>query len=353
MSTTARKNALIAAETQYHRIDRDFALECGQTLDGIEIAYRTWGNLDAARGNAILVCHALTGSADVDNWWPGLFGKARVLDPDSRFVICSNVLGGCYGTTGPSSTEPSRRAPYASRFPRITIRDMVALQARLLDELGVERLLLVMGASLGGMQVLEWAACFPGRVGAMAPIGVGGRHSAWCIGISEAQRQAIYADPGWQDGDYPPDAGPSRGLATARMMAMCSYRSWENFATRFGRGTTEPGAFEVESYLRYQGDKLVQRFDANSYVRLTEAMDSHDVSRGRGDYEQVLSGLDVPALVVSVSSDVLYPPVEQRVLAEHLPQARYRVLESPHGHDGFLIDTNDLDRYLQEFLAEL
>jgi homoserine O-acetyltransferase len=186
-------------------------------------------------------------------------------------------------------------------------------------------------------------------VGAIAPIGISARHSAWCIGISEAQRQAIWRDPLWRDGRYPDDAPPRQGLSVARMIAMVSYRSWENFESRFGREQANPELFQVESYLRYQGDKLVDRFDAASYVRLTQAMDSHDLGRGRGELEAVLGAIRQPALVVSVSSDVLYPPREQRYLAEHLPNARYEELDTPHGHDGFLIDLDELGEMVRAF----
>ncbi len=344
----------LSPDTQWLRLEQDFELESGERLRAVEIAWRRWGTLNATGDNAILICHALTGSADADDWWPGLIGPGQALDPAKHFIVCSNVLGGCYGTSGPLHAHPADGEPWGSRFPQFTIRDMVHLQARLLEHLGVRRLQLVLGPSLGGMQVLEWAASFPERVQAIAPIGVSGRHSAWCIGISEAQRQAIYADPDWRDGRYAAGQGPARGLAVARMFAMCSYRSRENFQQRFGRSLQPDSAvFSVESYLRYQGSKLVHRFDANTYVRLTQAMDSHDVARGRGDYRGVLEQLDLPALVVSVDSDILYPPCEQEELARHLPQARYRQLQTPAGHDGFLIETDVLNAMLAEFLADV
>ncbi len=341
----------VSANTRVLRLPEAFTLESGEQLTGVQVAYRTWGTLAADGRNAVLICHALTGSADADDWWPGLIGEGRALDPGRHFIVCSNVLAGCYGSSGPIQPHPQDAAPWGSRFPRITVRDMVQLQARLMDHLGVAELSLVLGPSLGGMQVLEWAASFPHRVRAIAPIGVSGRHSAWCIGISEAQRQAIYADPDWQQGRYPPSRPPAKGLAVARMFAMCSYRSRENFEQRFSR-SLQPGdsRFSVESYLDYQGTKLVRRFDANTYVRLTQAMDSHDLARDRGDYLEVLASIDVPALIVSVDSDVLYPPCEQRELAEHLPQARYEVLHTPAGHDGFLIETESLNGMLASFM---
>lgn len=336
-------SAPVSRETQLWRLDAPFALENGASLPEVQVAFRTWGRLAPDGGNAVLVCHALTGSADADVWWRGLFGPGKALDPERDFIVCSNVLAGCYGTSGPIQPHPEDGEPWGSRFPVVTIRDMVQLQARLLDHLGVARVRLALGPSLGGMQVLEWAAMYPERVGAMAPIGVSGRHSAWCIAIGESQRRAIFLDPDWRDGRYPPDRPPRHGLAVARMMAMCSYRSWDNFEARFGRKTQDwDGEFAVSSYLNYQGEKLYRRFDANTYVRLTQAMDSHDLGRGRGNYEAVLGGLALPALVVSVDSDVLYPPHEQADLARLLPAARYEVLHTPAGHDGFLIETESL-----------
>lgn len=335
----------LSAETRLWRLDEPVTLEAGGRLPGVQLAYRTWGRLAPDGGNAVLVCHALTGSADADEWWAGMFGPGRALDPARDFIICSNVLAGCYGSSGPMQPHPGDGEPWGSRFPEVSIRDMVSLQARLLDHLGVGCLQLVLGPSLGGMQVLEWAAAFPERVSAIAPIGVSGRHSAWCIGIGESQRRAIFLDPDWRDGRYPLDSPPRRGLAVARMIAMCSYRSWDNFEARFGRSLQDgDDGFAVSSYLAYQGEKLHHRFDANTYVRLTQAMDTHDLARARGDYAEVLAALDMPALVVSVDSDLLYPPNEQAELARLLPNARYEVLHTPAGHDGFLIETETLSR---------
>jgi homoserine O-acetyltransferase len=341
----------VSDETRRFTAHTPLPLESGEQLGELTLAYRTWGTLNAARDNAVLVCHALTGSADADAWWPGLIGSGCALDPAHDFIVCSNVIGGCYGSSGPLSLRPGSQKRFGGDFPRVTIRDMVHAQKRLIDSLGVESLALALGPSLGGMQVLEWAASYPDSVRAIAPIGVSGRHSAWCIAVGEAQRQAIYADPGWQGGLYD-DAGPEAGLAAARMMAMVTYRSWQNFESRFGREPHQRDDFSVGSYLQYQGRKLVNRFDAVSYVRLTEAMDSHDLGRGRsGDMAQELRALRHPALIVSVSSDVLYPPAEQAELAAHLPNAHYETLESAHGHDGFLIDMEPLSDMIRRFRA--
>ena len=349
MTLPSLLQAHISAETRFLRVAGDFALENGERLSDVDIAYRTWGDSANAPDNAILICHALTGSADVDAWWPNIVGTGKAFDPANDFIICANILGSCYGTTGPVSFKPGSSERYRADFPRISVRDMVELQRVLLDELGVSRVELVTGPSLGGMQALEWAIRYPDRVGSLVPIGVGGRHSAWCIGVSEAQRAAIAADPNWNDGYYSDDAPPSNGMAAARMMAICTYRSWESFDRRFGREQREDEEYQVQSYLRHQGKKINERFDANTYVTLTHAMHTHDVARGRGAYLDVLASISQPALVVSVSTDALYPPEEQQFLAQHLPAASYEILESAHGHDGFLIETEALGQKIIRF----
>ena len=299
----------------------------------------------------MLVCHALTGSADVDAWWPALLGAGRTLDPERDLVVCANVLGSCYGTTGPTSPRPGTAAPWGPDFPAVTVRDMVRLQRELLAALGVRRLRLVIGGSLGGMQALEWAATFPGLVDAVAVIAAPGRHPAWATALSAAQRAAIVADPRFAGGRYPAAEGPRDGLAAARMMAMCSYRSPASFGQRFGRAVGDDGRFEVERYLQHHGERLVDRFDANTYLTLVAAMDSHDVARGRGEYEDVLRTLLVPTLLVAIDSDVLYPPSELEELAELLPDASLATLRSLHGHDAFLIAGTEVDDLVREFLA--
>lgn len=339
----------ISAATRFFRLPEPLLLESGAVLDAVTVAYRTWGNPDNAAQNAILVCHALTGSADVDAWWPGIIGEDGAFDPRTDFVICSNILGGCYGSTGPASRRPDGLDRYRADFPRITVRDMVNAQRALLDYLGVERLAVVTGPSLGGMQALEWAMMYPDRVDSIVPIGVGGRHSAWCIAMSEAQRQAIYADANWNGGRYSDERLPENGLAAARMMAIGTYRSWHSFDDRFGRREGSNGDFEVQSYLRYQGEKINRRFDANTYVRLTQAMNDFDLGRGRGAYPGILGSILQTALVVSISSDLLYPPHEQQLLARHLPNAEHVLLHSADGHDGFLIECEKLAKLITQF----
>jgi homoserine O-acetyltransferase len=328
------------------------ALESGDVISSVRVAYRTWGRLTAERDNAVVVCHALTGDANVDSWWGSLVGPEGAIDTGRYFVISSNVLGSCYGTTGPTSIDPETGQAWGPHFPAVTIRDMVGLQRKLVEHLGVKRVALVTGGSMGGMQVLEWAALCPDLVGAIAPIAVGADHSPWCIGISEAQRNAIFADPDWQDGHYSPGAAPRRGLAVARQIGMVSYRSPQSFADKFGRTRTEAG-YEVARYLRYQGEELSDRFDANSYVALTRAMDSHDLARDRGSKEQVLRSIECPALVIGVTSDILYPLEEQQDLVDLLPAAELAELDVPHGHDGFLIDAGAVGGLVAGFLDRL
>ncbi len=325
-----------------------FHLERGGTLHDPVVEVRTWGRHSAT---ATLVCHALTGNADADEWWRSLFAPGRILDPRRRFVVAMNVLGGCSGSTGPTSIDQATGSPYGSAFPRVTIRDMVKLQRQVLDQLGVSYLELAIGGSMGAMQTLEWAALYPEFVGTIVPIASGASQSAWAIGLSEAQRHAIVTDPSFMGGRYPTDDQPEAGLATARMIAMATYRSPQSFDARFGRTEDERG-FAVSSYLRYQGRKLADRFDANAYLTLIDAMDSHDLGRGRGPIEAILRRIPTRALVVAISTDMLYPVSEVRHLAAMLPSARFAVLDSPHGHDAFLIDTDQLDRIISGYLRD-
>jgi homoserine O-acetyltransferase len=332
-------------------------LESGANLPSVTVAYETYGDLNPERNNAVLVCHALTGSAHAwgpssdPGWWEGVIGAGKGLDPGRHFVVCSNFLGGCYGTTGPTSIDPSTGRRYGPEFPQMSVRDMVMVQTLLMDHLGIRRLACVIGGSLGGMQALEWAAGFPERVDSVIAIGCGLRHSAWAIGLNEVARQAILQDPAWQEGMY--DRQPSRGLGLARMVAMLSYRSPRSFEGKFGRAIrsgTDPALFEVESYLHYQGEKLVQRFDANTYLGITRAMDGHDLVRGREGLRGSLKKSPVRCLAIGVDSDLLYPTYEQREVAEIFGRGRYAEIASPHGHDAFLIEYDQLNPLVAQFL---
>lgn len=350
--------------------EEPLVMDVGARLGPIQVAYETYGRLNPAGDNAILICHALTGSAHAagydhpeektPGWWDPLIGPGRAFDTDRYFVVCTNVLGGCYGTTGPTSVDPATGKPYRMRFPQMSIRDMVHVQKRALDALGVKRIVTIAGGSMGGMQVLEWALLYPDMVRSIMPIATAGRHSAWCIALHEAQRQAIFLDPDFRNGDY--ERQPARGLGIARTVAMISYRSDVEYAQKFRRDRVDPGAgahfdgdnpFQVESYLRYQGQKLCERFDAATYVLITRCMDQHDISRGRGPFEQVLASIATPALCAGITSDVLYPVHEQRELARHMGNARYFEITSVHGHDAFLIEWDQVTTAIRDFLTEL
>lgn len=326
-------------------------LDSGIVLEEVPVAYDAWGELNSEGDNAVVVCHALTGNTRPDVWWGPLIGPEQALDTDRYFVICLNVLGSPYGSFSPLTKNGATGRPYGIDFPDVTIRDTVRAHKAALDVLGVRQVATTIGGSMGGMQALEWAF-YGSFVRSIIPVAVGGRHSSWCIGFSEAQRQAIYADPKWNGGHYVEQ--PAAGLATARMIAMISYRSRTSFEARFGRrrqGSAD-GSYAVESYLRYQGDKLVDRFDANCYVHLTQQMDAHDVAFGRGDYADVLAGIEQPALVIGIDSDVLYPLEEQRELTDLIPNAELAVIHSEHGHDAFLMEFEQVTGVVKPWLTK-
>jgi homoserine O-acetyltransferase len=358
--------------------EHPFSLEGGGALRDITLAYETWGTLDADGGNAVLVCHALTGDAHAagpsgpgqptPGWWDDVIGPGRGLDTDRWFVVCVNVLGGCQGTTGPASDDPRSGTPYGSRFPVVTIRDMVRTQAAVADHLGIERWLAVVGGSMGGMQVLEWGVMYPDRARSLVAIATTAAASAQQIAWSSVGRNAIASDPAWRGGDYydaPPGQGPYRGLAEARAIAQITYRTSAVFDERFGREVLEPiddhlglwQRFDVEGYLDYHGAKLVRRFDANTYLLLNRAMDLHDLGRGRGGVELAVNRIRVPSLVMSISSDSLYPPHQQQQLRDLLARrgtpCQYEMIDSPDGHDGFLLAADQVGAALDGFLDEV
>jgi len=360
-----------------------FLLENGLTLPVVSIAYEVHGQLNAAGDNVILICHALTGDAHVAGagiypenvlkdapllksmkpgqagWWDGMIGPGRTFDTDRYFVVCSNILGSCYGTTGPTSLKPGTDSPYRMDFPKISVRDMVNLQYKLLKKLGVNQLRLVTGGSLGGMQTLEWAVMYPEMVLGIAPIATAARHSAWCIAINHVERDAIMHDPVWNNGNY--ERQPEKGLALARKIGMISYRTDLIYQERFARERLNDNGkfidpeniFQVESYLGYQGAKLVKRFDANSYLYLTWAMDHHDISRDRGSMQDILGGITARCLCIGIDSDILYPAHEQKAIAADIPGARYTEISSVLGHDAFLVEFGQLDQILGPFLDEI
>ncbi len=326
-----------------------FITESGFRFPQLDIAWKSWGSLNEARDNVVVVCHALTGNADAETWFSGLFTETGILNPDEQFIICMNVPGSCYGSTGPQSVNPETNTRYASLFPVLSIRDIVRAQQLVLDHMKIREIQLVIGGSMGGMQALEFAA-MDKRVKSAAVLAAGARHEAWAVGISEAQRLAIQADANWQNGDYKPEQIPRNGLAAARAMAMITYRAHQQYNERFGREKREDGLPQVVSYLQYQGEKLAERFDPLSYVRLTQTMDTHDIGRGRGGVEKALGKITIPILVTGVCSDLLYPVDEQKRLAELLPHGIYREILSPYGHDAFLIEFRQLNNLLKEFI---
>lgn len=343
-------------------------------LPGVTLAYETWGELNAARDNAIYIAHALTGDSHVwgsagpghhtGGWWNAMVGPGKPIDPTRHFIVSANVVGGCQGSTGPASAHPEDGKPWGSRFPYVTMRDMVAAEIRLADALGIDRWRMITGPSMGGMRAIEWAIMAPERVGGIAPVGSAAATSADQIAWATPQIAAIVADPKFRGGDYYDAAdgdGPHVGLGIARMIAHTTYRSEEELAERFGRsyqGDGDPlgkgGLFAVQSYLHHHGRKLAKRFDANTYIRLVQAIQSHDVGRGRGGVATALAQYTGPAVVVAVDSDRLYPLKNSIELDKGLPGSTgIKVVRSPVGHDGFLVESDQLNAFIAEFERSL
>jgi len=339
-------------------------LELGGRIEAVTVAYRTWGRLNAAGDNAILVLHALTGdslAAGPGGWWDPLIGPGRALDTDQAFVICANILGGCQGTTGPASNDPLTGRLYGMRFPLITIGDIVNSQRALMERLGVRKLVAI-GGSIGGFQALEWATRHPELVSGVVPVAATGALDAQGVAMNEIGRRAIMADPDWRGGSYAAEGVfPSRGLAIARMVGMVTYHSKESMDFRFGRNpATRPvlypsfgPTFDVEGYLHYHGDALTKRFDANSYLYLTRAMDLYDVGRDGGEGEW-LRRIEAPVSLVGIRSDWLFPPGPIRALGDRLREfaidVEYHELDSPHGHDAFLKEWEQMTRAIGSFV---
>ncbi|MBN2089369.1 homoserine O-acetyltransferase [candidate division KSB1 bacterium] len=349
-----------------------FHFECGAQLPEITVAYETYGQLNAAGDNAIYVCHALTGSAHaaffnsptdkIPGWWHNFIGYDCPLDPRKYFIVCANILSSCYGTSGPTSINPMTNQIYGMNFPATTTRDMIRVQKALLDYLGVKRLACVVGGSLGAMQTWEWLVQFPDFIEKAIPIAGTAKGSPWMIALNEIARQAIYNDPNWNNGDYQ-NTPPLNGLHLARMIGMITYRSYIQFQDRYGRDRVKTAPedyfdfnnwFQVESYLHYQGDKLVKRFDARSYIYLTKAMDLHDIGRGFESWETALSQIRSKVLVIGISSDVLYFPDELKNVCQQLQDLKkdvqYVELVSKYGHDSFLIEYDKMNSIVNKFL---
>jgi len=340
---------LMKGNMKIFRSAEPFGFEGGAVLPGIEIAYHTYGTLNEDGSNVVWVCHALTASSDAAGWWPGLIGDDCTIDPSKYFIVCANILGSCYGTTGAASVNPLTGEPYYLDFPVPTIRDMVKAHMLLRKALGINRIHLLMGGSMGGYQALEWAVMEPEIIDRLFLIATSPAESAWGQAIHTAQRMAVEADATWKDRS---ETAGANGLKAARAIGMLTYRNYEIMV----RMQQEPDPekilnFRAESYIRYQGEKLVKRFNAQCYWILTRSMDTHQLSRGRGgNLETVLAAIKQPALIMGVASDILCPPAEQQFMAKHMPNAVYKEIDSAYGHDGFLVESGMIGGALAEFL---
>jgi homoserine O-acetyltransferase len=330
--------------------DQPFELESGARLEQLQIAYHTYGEMSSSRDNVVWVCHNLTASSDVADWWSILVGPSRAINGSEHFVICANILGSSYGTSGPESTDPATGSPYFSSFPEFTMRDMVRANIILRKHLEIERISIGLSASMGGSQLLEWALLEPEVYDQLILIGTAAKESAWGIAIHTTQRLAIEGDPTWRDMNK--DAGRN-GLITARGIGMLTYRNYEMFVkTQTDPDDQKVDDFKASSYIKYQGEKLANRFTAYAYWLLTKAMDSHNVGRDRGNVAQALASVKARSLVIGITSDLLHPPAEQKAIAEQLSNGTYVEIESPFGHDGFLTEEVQLNAIIKAFLGK-
>ena len=372
----AEEGSVGIVETKYFTFaapPNEMTLECGRTLGPITLAYETYGELNEAKDNAILVVHALSGDAHAagyhhprdkqPGWWDIMIGPGRAFDTRKYFVICSNIIGGCKGSTGPSSINPQTGRPYGLSFPMVTVRDWVDTQKVLIDHLGIKRLLCVVGGSTGGMQVLQWVVSYPDMVRLAIPIATTSKLSAQAIAFNEVGRAAIQSDPNWREGDYYGKSLPRRGLAIARMIGHITYLSDRSMHQKFGRRLQDKSAygydfrtdFQVESYLRYKGDHFVNRFDANSYLYITKAMDYFDLTQGNGSLEGVFAGVKAKFLVISFSSDWLFPTYMSKETVSALRRVHAYVIfteiQTDYGHDAFLLESEQLSSLISNFLS--
>jgi len=367
----SKGNSVGVVQAQYFTFDA-LQLESGEKLAPVTLAYETYGILNEKKSNAILILHALSGDAHVagvhegqnnTGWWDAMVGPGKAFDTNKYYVICSNVLGGCKGSTGPSSINPKTSRPYALDFPLITINDMVNAQKRLVDHLGIEKLLSVVGGSMGGMQALSWLVRYPEKVRSAIPIATAARHSPQQIAFDEVGRQAIMADPYWKSGNYYDGPLPAKGLAVARMIGHITYMSDVSMTEKFGRqkkNNTQnvkfTADFEVEGYLRYRGDNFVKRFDANSYLYITKSIDNFDASNGRS-LQEVLEGIKAKVLVIAFKSDWLYPAYQSKEIVKACKlsgiEATYCEIDSTYGHDAFLLEAEEETHLITHFLKKV
>ena len=333
---------------KYLKHSDSFQLESGAVLKELDIAYCTYGTLNKEKDNVVWVCHALTANADAGDWWSGLVGEGKLIDPEQYFIVCANILGSCYGTTGPTSINPDTGQAYLADFPTVTIRDMVKAHQLLKNHLELDKIKLALGGSMGGQQVLEWAISEPGIFENICLLATNAQHSPWGIAFNETQRMTILSDSTLYDGS--PEAG-KKGLEAARAIAMLSYRNYLTYErTQSETDKDKLDDFRASSYQRYQGEKLWKRFNVFSYLTLSKAMDSHNVGRGRASLEQALQGIKANTLVIGIKTDVLFPVEEQELIASHIPASKLEVIDSIFGHDGFLIEYDEISVYLQPFL---
>ncbi len=335
-------------EFKTYKYNKSFELESGKNLPDLHIAYHSFGTLNEKKDNVIWICHALTGNSDASEWWEGMVGPNRIFNANEHFIICPNVLGSPYGTSSPASRNPATEKPFCLSFPQYTTRDMARVHQLLADHLEITQIKLLIGGSLGGQQASEWAIAEPKRIQHLVLIATNAYHSPWGIAFNESQRLAINADPTFKSESI---EGGRQGLKAARSMALLSYRTYETYGTSQQETSTEiTDDFKASSYQKYQGEKLINRFDAYSYWYLSKAMDSHNLARGRGTIEDALKYISAKTLVIGITSDLLFPPEEQKFLAQHISNARYAEINSFYGHDGFLIETEILTKEIGNFL---
>lgn len=333
---------------------QSFTLESGVTLPSLEIAYHTYGTLNSTRDNCIWVCHALTANSDVADWWPHTVEKGLFLDPDKYFIVCANIIGSCYGSTGPLSVNPADGNPWYDEFPRVTVRDVVRAHHLLAEHLGIKKVFSIIGASVGGFQALEWAALNPESIGSIVLIATEAEASPWAVAIDETQRMAIFSDSTY--GEKRPDAAAA-GLAAARAIGLLTYRGPLGYNTTQrnlpGHDVIRKDLHRAQTYQRYQGEKLVRRFDAYSYVTILNMFDTHNIGRDRGGLDNALASLNMPALVVGITTDIIFTCEDMRRLASKLPNASYKEIDSPFGHDGFLVEHELLNSIIIDFFNSL
>lgn len=328
--------------------EKPFTLESGQTLPRLHLAYDTWGTLNEAGDNAVWVFHALTANSRVDEWWPGLSGEGKLFNPDKYFVICVNMPGSCYGSIGPLDENPETGKPYFHDFPFFTTRDMIRAYSLLKDALGIPKIHIGIGGSMGGQQLVEWAVEEPECFDYIIPLATNAQHSPWAIAFNASQRLAIENDSSWSDKN---EQAGLQGMKTARAIALLSYRNYQTYAlAQTEEQNDKVDHFKSESYQRYQGEKLAKRFNAFSYYFLSKSMDAHNIGRQRGGVIAALKKIKAKTLVISIRTDILFPPAEQEFLAKHIPGAEYREIHSDFGHDGFLLEFADIENHIRAFI---